>query len=349
MVIDSKEWAYWDDLELHRSIDTHPTVGFSAPFDTDRREMRDTFRPFSYKPFQVLIGGAPIFTGQLIDVTPNSEPGSAVVSCGAYSKAAQLEFNNLPGDLVPFEAAGQSLAQIATRLASIWNVGVVMKAPGGDAFRKVKTRQKQTDTTADHDQKVDDFLVELAKQRGLVRTSDVNGDLVFWQSIEPGNPVARLIEGEAGLVSVAATFNPADYYSEITGFTSTKKGNPGARYTERNQRLSGGILRAHSFKLEDVEKGDGPAAVKAKMARMFANAVSFVVSIPSWRNAAGELWEPNTTITLLAPRAMIYTETEFLIRDVYLKQSNEEQTGSLGLVLPGAFSGAQPDRMPWEE
>jgi prophage tail gpP-like protein len=227
-------------------------------------------------------------------------------------------------------------------------VSVSVQTDIGGAFKRVKTRQKKTDARLDHDQKLDDFLVELAKQRGVVRTSNARGQLVLWKPVQTGKPVARLIEGQAGLGAVHPTINPQEYYSEITGFTTTKRGNPGAKYTERNQRLSGATLRALSFKLEDVEKGDAPAAVRAKLGRMFANAVSYVIELPSWRSPSGELWQPNTTITLQAPRAMVYQETEFFVRDVYLKQNADEQTASIGVVLPGAFSGEAPPFMPWE-
>lgn len=349
VLIDDRAWRGVNDIELHRGIDTHPTIGFASPFDPERREMRETFRPMSFKPLVATIGGEPLFTGKLVEAVPTRDAKSSVVQCSGYSLPAELEDINLPGDRVPFEASGLSLRQIAEALASINGITVLMLVDDGGAFSKVHTRQRSVDTRVDHDTKIDAFLVELAKQRGIVRTSNARGQLVFWQSVRPGNPVARLVEGEPGIVSVVPSFSPQDYYSEITGFTSAKRGRTGSQFTERNRRLSGGVLRPMSFRLDDVEKGDAPNAVRAKMARMFGNAVSYVVNLPSWRGPNGELWEPNTTITLQAPGAMVYGETELLIRDVYLKQSDSEQTASLGCVLPGAFSGEQPDRMPWDE
>jgi prophage tail gpP-like protein len=349
ILIGREAWRHWDDLEVHLGLDSHPTVGFAAPFDYDRIEFRNAFRPFSFTPLQATLGGEPFFTGSLVEVVPRVGPESSTVACSGYSLPAGLEFTNLPADAVPFEASGLSLRQIAERLAGLYGITVVMDGPEGSTFKKVNTRQKKIDTKVEHDQKIDDFLVELAKQRGLVRTSTARGELLFWQSVKPGNPVARLIEGQPPLVSAVPTFSPQEYYSEITGFTSTKRGNPGARYTLRNGRLAGGVLRAFSFKLDDVEKADAPTAVRAKMGRMFANAVTYVVNLPTWRDPAGSIFKPNTTLTLHAPSAMVYTETELLVRDVFLKQNNSERTCSLGLVLPGAFSGEVPPRMPWEE
>lgn len=349
VLIAKKAWRAWDDLEIHLALDSHPSVGFAAPFEHTRREFRDAFRPFSFQPLDVTIGGEPVFTGTLVDVTPRVDASSKTVAVSAYSLPGVLEDCNLPASMVPFEASGLSLRQIAQALAGAFGIVVVMAADEGAAFKKVSTRSKKIDTTVESDQKVADFLVELAKQRGLIVTSTARGELLFWQSVKPGRPVARLVEGRPPVVSVVPTFSPQDYYSEITGFTSAKRGSAGSKFTQRNERLAGGVLRSTSIKLDDIEKGDAPAAVKAKMGRMFGNCVTYVVNLPTWRDPSGALWQPNTTITLKAPSAMIYSETELLIRDVYLKRSANEQTASLGVVLPGSFSGEIPTRMPWEE
>jgi prophage tail gpP-like protein len=151
------------------------------------------------------------------------------------------------------------------------------------------------------------------------------------------------------MVSVVPTFSPQDYYSELTGFTSAKRGSAGSAFTVRNERLAGRALRSLSFRLDDIEKGDAPSAVRAKLGRMLGNAVSYTVNLASWRDPSGALWQPNTTITVKAPGAMIYSDTELLIRDVFLRRNQGEFTASLGCVLPGSFGGPLPTRMPWEE
>jgi prophage tail gpP-like protein len=161
--------------------------------------------------------------------------------------------------------------------------------------------------------------------------------------------VAKFEEGKPPLLSAVPTFSPQSYYSEITGFTTTKRGRVGSKYTEQNQRLAGGALRPHSFRLNDVEKADAPAAVKAKMGRMFGQMLSIVVDVPTLRDPSGKLWKANTTVTLKAPGAMVYAETEFLVRDVFLRPSTKQVTTAFGLVLPGAFSGEVPSRLPWDE
>lgn len=349
LTIDGRTWAFWDELELHLPLDSHATAGFVAPFEPERQEFRDTFRPFSFKDVEISVGGTKLFTGTMIEVKPTLEAAKRSTAVSAYSKAAVLADCNVPVSLVPFEANGLTLRQIAERVVQPFGVWVELQIPEGPKFKRVNTKKKKLDHRGDLNEKAQDFLAELARQHGAILSSNADGDLLFRESVKPGNPVVRLEEGKAPLVSVSPNFNPQSYYSEITGFTMAKRGRVGAKYTERNQRLSGGVLRSMSFHLDDIEKADAPKAVAAKMGRMFANMVTYVVNLPTWRDPKGALWQPNTTLTIKAPSAMIYEETELLIRDVYLKRSAKEQTASLGLVLPGAFSGEQPKRMPWED
>lgn len=350
IVIDGREWKHWDDLELHLSLDSHATAGFTAPFEADRQIFRNTFRPFSFKDVVIYVGEQRLFTGTLVDVKPNLDAGARSVSVSCYSKAAILEDCCPPASLAPIEANGLTLRQIAERLAAPKGIEVVMTAADGGPFKRVKSRQRRANNQAEADQSIQAFLVDLAKQRGLVITSDPDGALLFQRSVAPGHPVARFVEGTPPLLSVAPTFSPQSYFDEITGFTSAKRGRIGSKYTERVERLSGGALRTLSFKLDDIEKADAVNAVRSKMARMFANIVQYVIGLPTWRDPQGALFRPNTTLILQAPDAMVYHDTELLLRDVYLKASAQERTASIGLVLPGAFSGEQPPLpLPWED
>ena len=348
--IRGKEWLYWDDIEITRSIDTHSTVGFTAPFEVERKAFRDTFRPFSFAPLEVLVNGKHLFTGTMIDVQPRLEPGARTVQISAYSKAAVLEDCNIPSANVPFEASGLSLRQIAERLAGPFSVGVVLAVPDPSAFKKVNTKTRTLDTKLESDQKIQDFLADLARQRGLVIADTERGELLFQKSVAPGNPVVRFEEGVAPLLSVVPTLNPQDYFTEVTGFRLAKRGSTGSQYTiPSRERIAGGVLRSLSFRLDDIEKADVPTAVLAHVGRMLASAVSYVITVPTWRDPQGELWAPNTTLVLKAPSAFVFKDYEFLVRDVVFKCSSEERTASLGLVLPGVFSGDLPSTRPWDE
>lgn len=208
----------------------------------------------------------------------------------------------------------------------------------GDPFERVSMQPAEP---------VMGFLAGLAKQRNIVIGESPDGVALFQQSASTGAPVAILEDAKPPVTSVAPSFNAQGVFSDITAIAPTVPGLEGDKATVRNSRLNG-VLRPFTFTAADTTPEGLETAAAAKMGRMYANAVSWVVQIPAWRGPSGAIWQPNTTIKLTAPNAMIYTKTEFLIKEVRLNADADGRTASLTIVLPGAFSGEIPGRLPWE-
>ncbi len=339
LLVGTKEFGFWTHVEAHLQIDSISTIAFGAPFESDRRAFRDVFRPYTYKGLEAKVAGEALFTGTVIPIQPRQDPSSSDVSVSGYALPGVLADCNAPADTLPLEFKGLGLKSISEALTRPFGIGVVFPANEGAKFDKPKMAVNR---------KILDFLSDLARQRNLVVGNTPLGELLFHQSVAAGSPVAQLKDNEEPVTGVTARFNSQEYFSEITGFAKTKKGRIGSRYTVQNPRLTN-VLRPMSFELKDTKPADVPAAVEAKMGRMFANSVSYIVDVATWRDPDGNLWKPNTTITLEAPDSMVYKETELLIRGVILRQDISETTASLELVLPGAFSGKTPEVLPWDE
>ena len=339
--IGERDFEHWPgEVEISRSLDNFSTITMSAPFEPEEPLFRETFVPFSYKTLKVLVDGALLFTGQLIGVAPKANAKERTVRCSGYSLPAVLSDTTMPKSAFPIEYGDRTLLQIAIHLAQPFGITVVTEAGTelGPKFKRVKLRPTE---------KVGPFLTKLAKARGLVMRDTALGELIFLNSAVLGESVATLKEGETPTTSVAATFSPQSYYSEITGFSTMKAGRRGSGYTEKNKNLPD-VVRPLNFTTGDVNAGDLPGAVRAKMARMFGNMVAYVVEVPTWHDPSGALWRPNTTVTLNAPGAMVYNNSELLVRDVILRAGQASVTARLGLVLPGAFNGEQPEGLPWQ-
>jgi prophage tail gpP-like protein len=232
----------------------------------------------------------------------------------------------------------QGLSDIANSLAAPFGLSVEFKADQGAIFERVAIKSDQT---------VFAFLTELAIQRNLILANDERGKLIVWQSVTVGNPVARLQQGESPLMSVSPFFSPQEYYSHITGIEPVAVGSQGSQFTVKNPRLLG-VTRPLTFIAPDTNDSNIKAAVDAKASRMFGNLVSYSIKVSTWRDSFGNLWQPNTTINLLAPDSMIYNEFEFIIRSVEFQSNSTTKTATLNLVLPGSFSGEIPDNLPWD-
>lgn len=339
ILIEGKRFRFWDKVRITRAIDTMDTVEFGAPFDSEAPGFKETFRPFSFKTVVITVGGIPLFTGTMVAVNPVIENGQKIVAVGGYSLPGVLNDCTSPASSFPLEFDNQGLREIATALAAPFGVSVDFKADQGAVFERVASEPGK---------KVLAFLTELAKQRNLIISSSSRGKLVFLQSSDGGQPVARLQQGAAPVLSVTPFFSPQEYYSHITGIEPVVVGLAGSQFTVKNPRLLG-VTRPLTFNAPDTLGADVKSAVEAKAGRMFGNMASYSVRVATWRDPSGNLWEPNTSIKLLAPDAMIYKEYEFIIRSIEFSRDRATETATLNLVIPGAFSGKIPEALPWDE
>ncbi len=337
--INGKRFKFWTQIEINRSIDAMDSLTLAAPFDPDDPEFRAAFRPFGFNPVSVQVGGRPLFTGVMLTPNPDLTEKSRTVSAVCYSSPAVLGDCTAPASSYPLEWSNARLTSIAADMARPFAIETVFDSDAGAAFERVATKPGD---------RVLPFLVNLAQQRGLLVSSTEAGELLFAQSVEAGQPVAVLEEGKAPLVDVTPIFNPQEYYSEVTGIEPVVVGLEGGQVTVRNPRLPG-VVRPYAFQVNDTLNADIRSACEAKTGRMFANVVNYTIAVATWRDPQGNLWEPNTTLVLKAPGAMVYNNYEFLIRGVtLLKTSDGGEVARIALTLPGAFSSQIPESLPWD-
>lgn len=338
LTISGKRFRFWESMRLSRAIDTIDSIEFTAPFDNELLGFRETFKPFSYQPVTISVGGELLFTGTLLNVSPVVEGSKKTVSVSCYAKPGVLSDCTMPASAFPLEFDGVTLQGIANVLLQPFGIEAVFLGEPGTTFERV---------ALDPGKKVLEFLAELAKQRNLIIASDGQGRLVFQQASIGSEPVANLEQGASPLLTAGANFSPQEYYSHITGLEPAMTGLPGAKYTVQNPLLKS-TLRPLNFTGSDTQNTDIKQAVQAKLGRMFGNMATYDLTLMGWRTPAGALWSPNTKITLLAPGAMVYERYPFIIRRVVLSRDSVSFTTSLELALPGSFSEEIPEGLPWD-
>lgn len=343
VLIDGARFRFWESVRITRAIDSVDTLELSAPFDPNAPDFRDAFRPFSYKRVEVTVGGDPLFTGTMVGVTPDVGPTRKTISTSSYALPGVL--NDCTAPASAFSTSGsqleffsQNLRQIAEKLAGFFGLSVVFEGDAGAPF--------DPPVAIKAGGKVFSFLAGLAKQRNFIVSSTPRGELLFLQSTDAGQPVAQLRQGEPPLVAVTPVFSPQEYYSHVTGLEPVLVGLQGSQFTVKNPRLPG-VIRPLTFEVSDASSADVKAAVEAKAGRMFAGAASYSVTVATWRDAGGALWAPNSTVTLEAPDAMVYSAYSFIIRSVAFTRDRASESAALSLVMPGAFSGKIPEDLPW--
>lgn len=338
ILIEGVRFRFWDKVRIVRALDTMDIVEFGAPFEVDLPRFKETFRPFSYPKIQVTVGGTLFFTGTGVGIVPVVSNDERVVTVSAYSTPGVLGDCTAPASSYPLEFDGLTLREIAQDLVKVFSIGIDFRDDPGDVFDRVSLEPGQ---------KILPFLTGLAQQRNLIIASTPEGDLLFWKGLEDGTPVARLSQGFSPLLSVTPFFSPQAYFSSITGIEPVYIGLGGSQFTVQNPRLLG-VTRPFTFGASDTIEGGVEAAVQAKAGRMFGNMAAYSIRVDTWRDPAGNLWEPNTIVSLHAPGAMVYQEYKFVIRTIEFDRTSTKESAILNLVIPGSFSGKVPDSLPWD-
>jgi len=337
VTVAGKRFRFWSTMQLSRAVDSVSTFSLTAPFEPDNAAFRDVFLPLQFQSVAISIGGAPVFEGVIVPVSPAVTAADRTITVGGYSRAGVLQDCVVPAASSLFEFDEMNLQNITRSVIEPFGLSVTFDTPAGATVKRIGIGA-QTRVWA--------FLVSVAHQKNMIIGDDAAGMPVFRQSAA-GTPVADLEVGRSPLRSVSANLKPQRYFSSVTAQAESDFGLDGAHHTIENPHLRG-VLRPLTFSAGDTEPGALEIAARAKIGRMFANAIGYTVDVAGWRDPAGNLWEPGASVRLFAPDAMVYANTEFQIRRATATRDAAEDTTTLDLVLPGAFSGEIPERLPWD-
>ena len=242
--IDRARFRFWTEVRITRSMDKMDVIELNAPFDPGDENHRRFLKPFSFKDIIVSVGGNNLFTGTMVKVSPKTSSSSKDVYLAGYSTPAVLGDCTVPVGSYPNQSADeQPLNSIIQPLIDSFGLVSIFKDDDGAIFERV---------SCEPDKKILSFIIDLAKQRGLLVSSTPEGELLFHKEDLSGAPVANLKVGESPVVEVSANFSEQQFYSSITGIEPVIVGLAGSKYTYINQRVS--AIRPFTFLVNDVSR-----------------------------------------------------------------------------------------------
>ena len=371
VLINGKTYRVWETAEITRSFDViADTFALTGPWDPSNPDDRETFRPFSYKPFSLYIGGERVMQGTVLNNNPESAANQNSIAISGYTTAGILADVMLPPTLYPFETDGLNLLQIAQKMSSPYGVTVISQddtgAPFGGIITDVNllvdpTKNRlalgKAEITYTEGEKVDigpvekiyTFLIKLARQRGLVISSDTLGRLLLQTPTnEPAQDTIRA--GQDTFIKSSAEYKGQQRYSTITALGTEVidgVGQSGDVIDPAIQKT--GITRPLVIKAQETNKGNLKDAATAQYGRQLASSIVNIVTVRGWRRPSdNKLWKDNTRVIYINPGDMIYTETEFLIRQAKYVRGPETEVTELTLVFPEAYNGQIRSSFPWD-
>ena len=344
ILIDGDRFTIWETGEITRSFDTiADTFTLTAPWDPRNEVNRRVFKPFSYKPFSLYVGGERMMSGTIISHEPESAANKEEIIISGYSQPGILADVNLPPTMYSFETDGLTLQQIAENIARPFGITVKFLADAGPVFKdgdKIDIEPTQT---------IYGFLIVLARQRGLVISSDVQGAMIF-QGTTTEQATETIRAGEQPFVKGGAKYNGQMRFSEITALgTEVISGAGASGSIEDKTMLDAKISRPKVIKPTDTNAGSLQAAAAAQYGRDLAAATEYIVTVLGWRRPGdNQLWQDNTRLIYQNPGNMVYTETEMLIRTAKFIKGPGTEITELTLVFPESYSGEIRSSFPWD-
>jgi len=334
--IAGKRITGWTGVTIEQAIDNcADAFSISAPFDPERQDLRERFKPFAYRPCKVYIDDELIITGNIEKIEVTQSESGRVLTVQGRNKTGVLVDCYI--DEVGYQYDGLRLADVLIKLVQKYGIEVHYK----------NNTNPIPECAARPGEKIFDFAAKLAESFGLFFSSDEQGRLVLSYPPKASEiPVASIVAGKSPYLGGSASYDGSIRFSRYKIIASDYGAKPEADWADD----SGVPVYRHSVEtIEGAIPEERRRAARHKRALALARSASITVSVSGWRDAKGALWQKGSTITLLAPALMVYTETPFVVAGATLRLDEATgQTTELRLVLPQTFQDKMPEEYPWD-
>jgi prophage tail gpP-like protein len=278
-----------------------------------------------------------MMSGRLYAVGVNVGPGGVTLDLEGWSYTADLIDSTVRP---PYEAKGVTLKQRATDLVEGFGIKVKYLLTEDEPFKQVTIQP--TDTIFNH-------LLELARQRKALLTSDVFGQLVITQANTAGSSVFTLEEGRRPLSQAAIRFDGRARFNTYEAISNApkKKGKNGPAPSAVAKDNVVPAARMYRFSADDTTDAKIADAANWERSRRVADSLKISLPVDGWQiPGTSELWRENTIVTLKSPSLFMPDGFNFLIRSVEYSFSSGGAVANLELVPPQAFTGEEITE-PW--
>ena len=284
---------------------------------------------------KILIGGKPVVTGYLDQISPKYSATSHEVQFSGRSKTCDLV--DCSAEVQTGQVLTGTVSELARKLISPF--GISLKMSLSSLTTTIPDFQVQPGET------VQSAIDRLCKACGLVYTDDENGDLVI-QSIGIGMSAGLLVHhtrnGDANnVLSGEATYSARETFScytvkaqtqgsdfaggdDITGIEAKAEDSEVNRYRPL-------IINAENAMNESMAKKRAEWERSQRRARAFS--AEYVVT--GWKNSSGSLWAPNSYV--MVDDDFIRARGLLLISEVRLTTGTSGTNASLKLSRPDAY------------
>lgn len=294
--------------------------------------------------------GETLITGYALSNFFKQSSKKELAKIAGYSKPGVLEDCDIPPIVNGVEQSkwlqydGMTLREIAQQIIAPFKLklvvdGVASKASNEQFTLDEKLDKKISKTTALESKNIKSYLMELAIQRNIILSHDVNGSLLF---TEAKTNLAPLFHVEAGVIAtdISMSFNGQGIHSQITVVKqASSAGDDGAQFTIYNPYCPI-VFRPRVVVQSSGDVNTIEDYAKNVLASELKNIV-LTVTIDRWV-IDGKVIKPNNTITVYSPENYIYEKTKFFIESVSFVGDSKQQIAVLTCVVPEVYNRQTP-------
>jgi len=314
-----------ESLRFFESIDTI-SAGWTAiiAWNPDEKpELDKIIRPYSYAPAHIFLDRELLGTGRLYVTSPS------LIS----RQECSLECWSLTADFVdstlkpPYEENEVNLKQRAETLAQPFSLKVISDLEQDGIFDRVTA--EPSDTAGSH-------LLSLAKQRGVLISSTVNGELSLSIPKITGEPVATIEEGVEGFTGFTASYDGRARFSDYRVIGETPFDEPN-NAVSKDKGVN--VTRFKTKTVGETTQGEMKKAADFEKTKFLSDALTLPISARGFKRENGQRWKKGEYVTLISPTLFIKNGFLMLIKSVEFLSDSNGETALLTLVPPSVYSG----------
>ncbi|MBP0493987.1 phage baseplate assembly protein [Pararoseomonas indoligenes] len=343
LIVNGRIWSGWDGIAVTRSCERLPSVFSLSLTQRFPGEADLSFMPGD--PCIVRLGKDPVITGRIDRHQPAIDARSHTVQVTGRSKCRELV--DCAAVIPGWQINAKTVKGIAEALAEFYDITV--SGDDGPLVPQLNLIPGETPFS------VIDRLCRFGK---LLSYDDPDGNLVL-------SPVgtekhASGVRERVNVLAATTTLAADQRYSEYWVYLQSTAG----LFTQLSLATGGNgmlppsglakdegvpnkrvlvILMEHAGPNDTKEIAQARAEWEASRRRGRSEAIR--VRVDSWRDKAGELWQPNKRIPVHVPSCKV-SEAEWIIGEVTYRRGLQGTTADLTLMPPSAFDPVYDPYLP---
>lgn len=297
----------------------------------DNKEIDRRLLPYALPDASVYLGGNLQINGILYNVEPEMTVAGIVKNLEGFSFTADAIDSSVKS---PYEKNNITLQQRAEEQIQHIGIRAIFESDGGGKFDRMTA--DPTDTIFGH-------LAKYARQRSILISSTVTGDMLFNQANVNGKPVGTLEETQPLPLDWSAKYDGRQRFNSYKVIGQSPGGvSKTATAIDENVPRS----RFKTIEANDTIAGDIQAVADWQRSKQLADALTIPFPVSDWYDPGGNLWTPNTIVTIISPTLDVPQGFNFLIRAIEFDYSTRGRSAILSLIPPQVYTTEELPE-PW--